>query len=105
VYRSATLSLDLDAGELPLRIASGTEGSRFPIACVTSKLDYAHNQILRYSFRKIRFQKCEIRFYNSTLTFTALVRLLPHFLHFSHVLNDETVESDLVLAKSEYYYY
>ncbi len=69
---------------------------------VTSKLDYAHNQILRYPFCKIRFLKREIRFYNSTLTFTAIVRLLPHFLHFNHVLNDETVESDFMLAKSDY---
>ena len=53
---------------------------------VTSKLDYAHNQISRYPFRKIRFLKREIRFYNYTLTFTAIVRLLPHFLHFNHVL-------------------
>ncbi len=65
---------------------------------ITSKLDYTRNQISRCPFRKIRFQKCEIRFYNSTLTFTAIVRLLPHFLHFSHVLNDETIESDFVLA-------
>jgi len=69
---------------------------------VTSKLDYAHNQISRYPFRKIRFLKREIRFYNYTLTFTAIVRLLPHILHFNHVLNDETVESDFVLAKTDY---
>ncbi len=72
------------------------------VSCVTSKLDYAYNQISRYLFRKIRFLKREIRYYNYTLTVTAIVRLLPHVLHFNHVLNDETVESDFVLAKTDY---
>ncbi len=36
------------------------------------------------------------------LTFTAIVRLLPHLLHFNHILNYETIESDFVLAKTDY---
>jgi hypothetical protein len=49
------------------------------VPAVTLKLDYARIQILRYSFHKIRFHKCEIRFYDFTLTFTAIVHLMPSF--------------------------
>lgn len=53
------------------------------IAGVTSTL--IRNQISRYAFRKIRFHKHEISFYNFTLTFTVIVHLTSSFCTFLSV--------------------